>query len=392
MRTTVLGLGFGDEGKGLTTNHLCLQMLSQYDAIVIRFSGGQQAGHTVVKGEDRHVFSNFGSGTLAGVATYWSKYCTFEPVGFVNEYERLKVIMGDKMPTIYIDNASPVTTPYEIFTNQMYGTSHGTCGVGVGATFAREEKFHSILFSDLFFDDVLRIKMSLNADRYTVRERDNIDLTTFYEAVEKIRSMPNVRNVDKIPDHYSNRIFEGSQGLLLDQNIGFFPHVTRSNTDITNIEKMGEDPGRVYFVTRAYQTRHGNGPMTNENLPHNIQENPNETNVTNLFQGRFRKSLLDMSLLKYSINRNPKVKSLKRYGVLVITCLDQVYDEWRFTYDGKIHCFLNEQEFVHAIAHILEIDEVLLSHSDNSEKLSRLETKPSDNCVYRKDVKEFWFK
>ncbi len=71
----VIGLGFGDEGKGVVTEYLCSQ--DPEHTVVVRFSGGQQAGHKVCKGDTEHIFSNFGSGTLSGCPTYWSEHCTF---------------------------------------------------------------------------------------------------------------------------------------------------------------------------------------------------------------------------------------------------------------------------------------------------------------------------
>ena len=62
----VVGLQFGDEGKGLLTNFLCQE---SPNSLVVRYSGGQQAGHTVVLDGKQHVFSNFGSGTLNGNPT-----------------------------------------------------------------------------------------------------------------------------------------------------------------------------------------------------------------------------------------------------------------------------------------------------------------------------------
>ena len=105
----VIDCGFGDSGKGKVVSYFC----SYFDhPLVIRFSGGQQAGHHVVLPDGpEHVFSNFGSGTLQGIPTYWSKYCTVDPVGILNELDILK----DKgvEPKLYIDSFCPVTTPYE---------------------------------------------------------------------------------------------------------------------------------------------------------------------------------------------------------------------------------------------------------------------------------------
>src|SRR5690606_12238557 len=104
----VIGIGFGDEGKGITTDFLCSR---SRNPIVVRFSGGHQAGHTVVLNGVRHVFSNFGSGTLRGAPTYWAKYCTVNPIGIINELDSL--IKKGITPKLYIDEKCPITTPYD---------------------------------------------------------------------------------------------------------------------------------------------------------------------------------------------------------------------------------------------------------------------------------------
>src|SRR5574343_932195 len=102
-----IGLGFGDEGKGITVDYLASQ---SPDSLVVRYSGGQQAGHTVCLNGIRHVFSNFGSGSLRGLPTYWSEHCTVDPVGIMNE---LNILTEQGInPILYIDGNAPVTTPY----------------------------------------------------------------------------------------------------------------------------------------------------------------------------------------------------------------------------------------------------------------------------------------
>ena len=82
----VVGSLFGDEGKGAHVNYLCSQVNKP---LVIRFNGGHQVGHTVVIGDKRHPFSNFGSGTLQGAPTYWSEFCTVSPIGVKKEGQAL---------------------------------------------------------------------------------------------------------------------------------------------------------------------------------------------------------------------------------------------------------------------------------------------------------------
>ena len=81
----------------------------------------------------------------------------------------------------------------------------------------------------------------------------------------------------------------------------------------------------TYYVTRAYQTRHGIGYMTNADLPISyIKINPNETNVDTGYQGTFRKSVLDLDLLKYALSCDKYYNSDWSPKKLVITCCDQV--------------------------------------------------------------------
>jgi len=93
---------------------------------------------------------------------------------------------------------------------------------------------------------------------------------------------------------------------------------------------------KTYYVTRAYQTRHGNGPMTNEGMDISyIKENPLETNINDGFQGEFRKSPLDLDLLKYAVECDGYHNPLSRKNI-VITCLDQVPEDIPVTIGGKL--------------------------------------------------------
>ncbi len=351
----VIGLGFGDEGKGLVTNYLCLQ---NPNALVVRYSGGQQAGHTVVKNEVRHIFSNFGSGSLNGNSTYWSNHCTVDPIGINNELQ----VLGSKecRPILYIDPKCPITTPYDKLFNQFVSKVHGTVGVGVGATWQREEDFYSLLAEDLYYPSIVEMKLKLIKRYYQL---DDIDLSYFMESIEVIKNYAHI-TISSCP--ISQLIYEGSQGLLLDPKIGFFPHVTRSRTGTANIDP--DDFPHLYAVTRAYQTRHGIGPMTNEEIPHTISKNPLETNVYNEYQGELRISLLDLDLLEYGIEKDLMLRMHR--NTLVITCLDHINSDLRLTYRSKIHKFKTQRDFVLMVNDILMFDQVLISRSDKSEQIS----------------------
>jgi adenylosuccinate synthase len=370
----VIGAGFGDEGKGLVTSYLCSQLEAP---LVIRFSGGQQAGHQVmISANKKHIFSNFGSGTLQGVPTYWSKYCTVDPIGIVNEFDLLLEKGGD--PQLIIDEQCPVTTPYDVFYNQKMEklNRHGSCGIGVGATIEREESKYSLLFGDLFSPSLFEIKLELIKQYYG----DSVSLDHFLYCCHRLVALKNIKISEGVPKQGNKTlIFEGSQGLLLDQNIGFFPHVTRANTGTKNILSMGYAP-KIYLVTRAYQIRHGNGPMTNEKRPHNIQKNPYEEKDTNGCQGEFRRSLLDLDLLLYGIRKDKYIHNTKD-KTLVITCLDLVKNEYRFTINRELIYCRDEAEFVHKIKNYLQIENVLLSKAPFSTEIKKENEYSFDICA-----------
>ena len=83
----VMGLGYGDEGKGITTDYLASTLKNP---IVVRYSGGQQAGHTVIVDGIKHIHSNFCSGSLRDVPSYFSEHTTFYPVTIARELAVLK--------------------------------------------------------------------------------------------------------------------------------------------------------------------------------------------------------------------------------------------------------------------------------------------------------------
>jgi len=388
----VIGLGFGDEGKGLVVDYLCEQVLKEgVSPLVTRYSGGPQAGHTVYRGYMQHIFASFGAGTLQNVPTYISRFCVVDPVAVIIESKVLetKIHLLEDETLLYIDERCPVITPYDIAANNEPNCCvNGSCKVGIGATYKREENLYSLTVGDLFNEIILDIKLKQIKQYYldslflALEEYiESIDISKFKNACLQLVASEYINVCRENPIDYENmvlnrkfvNIYEGSQGLLLDQNIGFFPNVTRGNTGSKNIPEIEKHYNNLeyYLVTRAYQTRHGIGPLPNEDTPHNIKVNPKETNVDNERQGKFRRALLDVNLLKYAIYKDYEIRAAVQ-RTLVITCLDHVEDEYRYTYNGKIVSCINKEEFVLTIANKLGIENVLISDSEYAEGVRAL--------------------
>jgi len=372
----VIGANYGDCGKGLITDYLVDREKAN---VVVRFNGGAQAGHTVQTPEGwRHVFHHFGSGTFAGANTFLGKEFVVNPMMFFKELEELqcKGFVYEKDRMLMIDPRAWVSTPWDIMINQVRErdpeASHkGSCGVGFGETIERNERsfqfadtmrfnmqevanasFDKNDSSDLKFKlDFIRRKWvplrlaELGIQYSPILKRQVMDERIFNKFREDLDVFGQVTKL-MMPKTLSNTgakiVFEGAQGLGLDEIQGDFPNITRSRTGLQNVlafcKETNYDALEVYYVTRAYLTRHGAGKMESE-LKEKPYKNIKElTNVTNEFQGKFRYGNLDVDKLADRIRvdlRGTLTSGINISPKLAVTCLDQLDDMARFSVNGK---------------------------------------------------------
>lgn len=344
----VIGLGFGDEGKGLVTNWLAQH--NQFETNT-RFSGGYQVGHTVVTDEFRHVFQNFGSATASGIATVWSKDYCIDPIKIKREYEQLKKF--DLSPKIYIHEECAVITPYDVISSINEA--------GIRETFKRELNGCHFQAKHLTLPAVLEGKLRGLSNYYKIFESMIEIIDTFKEVVQFILDSEDIlivpqhvfNDFDKIPS-----IYEGSQGLLLDEKIGFYPNVTWENL-------LPPKDIDVFMVTRAYKTRHGSGFFNDKKITEHINIPSTETNIFDPYQGDFRYDILDLDLLQYSASHIPLA-----HRNLVITCLDHI-DEYVYIYKGIPNMCNSKQRFLEDIASVVGVNSAYYSESPYSEKIKR---------------------
>ena len=312
----ITGLGFGDEGKGLTTNFLSQTV---DNPLVVRYGGGNQVGHTVTTHTLQHVHHHTGAGTLAGVPTFYSKYCTVDPVGTSNELDALKTYQ----PVNIYDPGCMLVTPLDVQANHASEkiNQHGSVGVGFGKTVERNERYFRLTVLDIYNEFLFKSKCHQIESYYG----DNFDIDAFYKSCIYFVRKVTVTKLWSIKSNYANFIFEGHQGVLLDEQYGIFPHVTRSKTTGYNALRIIEEEqlsGRIetYLITRCYHTRHGNGPFFE--APLTLKNNEWETNIYNTHQGQFRIAPLNLELVgqaaHYDLMDNPNSRKL------IITCCDQL--------------------------------------------------------------------
>lgn len=367
----VLGAGFGDEGKGLVTEHLCRKSGAYDQVLVVRFSGGQQAGHTVMhKDGTKHIFSSFGAGSMLGCDTYISHFCTFYPTTFLKEQEVLleKCYPKEAYFNYYLDRLAMVTTPYDVLANKLFANKGETVGLGVGMTMQRNLTPYKLYAVDLWAPKTVIFAKLQAIKEYYVNKTGLInEFNEFDKDIELfIDQCKDVTETTKLGSkadfaEYNHLIFEGSQGILLDQDHGFFPQVTYASTTCKNaLTILGEyynldefQTPTVYYTSRCYLTRHGNGFLPYE-TDLGLVNNEHEINVYNKYQGQFRTALFNLDLLKYSmaINESYIFNISPTWSVnkcLVLTCLNQLGNQFSMVKDDKV-LFFGRAGFLQALA------------------------------------------
>jgi adenylosuccinate synthase len=339
----------------------------QSASIVGRFNGGAQASHTVVAGGRRHAFSHVGAGTMAGAETWLSSDFVINPFHLQEELAKLQASGIAAFP-ISASRRAPVTTMFDMAMNMaielLRGEGrHGSCGLGINETVTR----HANPQFQLRLDDVKLMSVATLAAELEQIHREWVperlrhlgldDLTDDEHAAVGNMLHPNSQNATtyqsqarglldalqhlhvgiRQPHTCEHVVLEGAQGLGLDAELGNFPHVTRSLTGLPQAIVAAHEiiSGRVpVYVTRAYVTRHGAGPLLHEGEPFTTKQIIDLTNVPNQFQGTMRYAPLDLQVLKRNIEadlaRAPQLLDRQFSGlsigrpVLALTCLDQL--------------------------------------------------------------------
>lgn len=378
--SAIIGANYGDEGKGHITN-----FLSDENTLNVRFNGGAQAAHAVFLEDGRnHVFHHFGAGSLKGTRTLLASHFIVNPIFFIEEL----IELGKKthMLETFIDPRCRVSTHYDMLINEFsckHREKNDTTGLGVNETVERSQ-FKQLRISvrdliDKSEDEVYSTlktirneylpwrleKLSLPFDSFK-RYCDNLGISisqTDRRYLDVIKVMakcivvwPDDSLIDKfLAKDPKNRsiVFEGAQGMLLDQNRKELSpdgckYLTRSSTGLKNVFdclRAVRTPLdlEVFLVTRAYLTRHGEGPMWNEVdcIPDGSRDS---TNLENKYQGKMRYGHLDKAwynkVIKetvYNITDSKKIPQCVgdfKVGT-AMTCLDQINE-------NAIYCSINE--------------------------------------------------
>ncbi|MBW4438928.1 MAG: adenylosuccinate synthetase [Pleurocapsa minor GSE-CHR-MK-17-07R] len=364
----VTDLGYGDAGKGTLVDFLARQHGAH---TVVRFNGGAQAAHNVVTPDGRwHTFSQFGAATFVpGVRSYFSRHTLIDPLALENEAAHLIALgVTDCYARLSIDRDALVITPYQQAANRLKelargANRHGSCGMGIGETAADALAMpeSALRMGDLADGAVARRKLAAIREAKRAQlgpiltelpdmpearaslalfERDfSADLLADYRDITRRFRIADESDLAALLRAPGPVLFEGAQGVLLDQDVGFPPYNTWSNTTFANaLNLLGEAAyqGDVHRlgVLRTYFTRHGAGPFVTE-APELSPLLPERHNGLSAWQGGFRVGWFDAVAARYAMQACGGIDSL------ALTHMDRLANlpawQWcdAYTLDGQ---------------------------------------------------------
>ncbi len=276
----VIGGQWGDEGKAKIVD-----ILAKEADIVVRTSGGNNAGHTVMSNGKTYKFHLIPSGILyVGTSCVIGNGCVIDIEGLLVELENLKK-ENISTDNLYISERAHLVLPYHKIIDgakeDMRGKdSIGTTRRGIGPAYIDKAERSGIRVIDLFFEDDLKKRLHENirvknrllkyvyeSDIVLDEEEIYEKLMTFKDAVKTFVTDTTVL-VDKYIKEGKNVLFEGAQGSLLDLDLGTYPYVTSSHP-ITGGVCVGSGVGPTAIddttgVFKGYITRVGEGPFPTE--------------------------------------------------------------------------------------------------------------------------------
>ncbi|MFA4855482.1 MAG: adenylosuccinate synthase [archaeon] len=314
----VVGAQFGDEGKGKIVD-----LLAEKADLVVRFNGGNNAGHTVVVQGKKYKFHLLPSGALQGKKCLIGAGVALDPLVLKEEMKQLE---GEFSPKLLIDPRTQIIMPWH---NALDGAKEaakgkakiGTTGRGIGPCYADRANRAGIRFCDLVDAERLREKIEegFAENENVLKKVYNAEMPVSKEAIfaeynalgkEFAKSMADVSmEANRALNEGKSVLFEGAQGTFLDNDFGTYPFVTSSHPIaggiFTGVGLGIRKIERVIGIVKAYTTRVGEGPFVTElegRLAESVREKGQEFGTTT---GRPRRvGWLDLVLLRTAARLN----------------------------------------------------------------------------------------
>ncbi|MBL6988606.1 MAG: adenylosuccinate synthase [Bacteriovoracaceae bacterium] len=347
----IIGSQWGDEGKGKITD-----LLGANCDVVVRYQGGNNAGHTIVVKNEKIVLHLIPSGILrSNCLSVIGHGVVFDPEAFKEELETISAagIKVDHNRLKISANCTIITRYNQILdkARENFGTTKiGTTGKGIGPTYEDKASRKALKLKDLLNKDILAktLKESIFEKKVLFEHLYNVECPPLEEEVDRLYQLGQIIKpyvcdtfsiIDKAASEGKKIMYEGAQGVLLDIDYGSYPFVTSSNTSYGGVYTGAGLPGKhldeVLGITKAYTTRVGEGPFPTEltdDIGVQIQQIGLEFGATT---GRRRRcGWIDLPLLKYSVKAS-NLTSIALTKVDVLSGLSELKVCYAYQYEGK---------------------------------------------------------
>jgi adenylosuccinate synthase len=331
MKIVVIGAQWGDEGKGKIVDYLANEA-----QIIVRYSGGANAGHTIVIGNEEYALHLIPSGILyPDKVVILGAGMVIDPVALFNELKMLNDRGIDTEGRVLISDRAHLVLPRYIQIDQERDLARkrpiGTTGRGIGITYSMKSERESIRLADLSWSEKLE-------------ELEDSDRDFLASYTERLEAMAVDLSTYLVHHRNSQILFEGAQGTLLDLDLGTYPYVSSGMSSAAGAAIGGcigpRALDKVLGVFKAYSTRVGNGPFPSEFDPASedelcrfVRDTGREYGVTT---GRPRRcGYLDLVALRYACLTN-SIDSLVMTHLDVYNTLEEIKACVAYRIDGRM--------------------------------------------------------
>ncbi|MCM8831115.1 MAG: adenylosuccinate synthase [Candidatus Omnitrophica bacterium] len=400
MNIVVVGLQWGDEGKGKIIDYL-----SRQKDIIVRFQGGNNAGHTVVVDDKKFVFHLIPSGIL-----HKNKICiignglVIDPEVLISEIEALKKEKIKVTPkNLKISHLAHVIMPYHKLMDAMREKLRiqkiGTTQRGIGPCYVDKVARCGIRMIDLIRPEIFELKLKDNLqEKNPIFEKvyncKGFDFKKIYKQYLEFAKILKPFICDVVDYCYNKRnksyLFEGAQGTFLDIDFGTYPFVTSSSTISTNA-LLGSGLSfikidKIIGVAKAYTTRVGEGPFPTElkeDLGKYFQKKGKEFGATT---GRARRcGLLDLVLLKRAVILN-NVSEIILTKLDVLDGVEEIKVCVSYEYKNKIMSNFN---FSSDLSEVIPVYKTLRGWKESTENIRSYKNLPLNAKKYISNIEKF---
>ena len=390
----LLGLQWGDEGKGKVVDYLA----PKYN-VVARFQGGPNAGHTLEFDGHKHVLHQIPSGIFReNIKNIIGNGVVLDPVVFKKEIEGLAKFEINLKDNLFISKKTQLILPTHKLLDAAYEKSKGKDKIGstlkgIGPSYQDKIARNGLRVGDILapgFEERYRNLVSKHEStlghyefEYDLAEAE----APFFEAIEFLREFKLVNSeylINKSIQSSETILAEGAQGSLLDIDFGSYPYVTSSNTmtagACTGLGVAPQNIGEVYGIFKAYCTRVGGGPFPTElfdEIGVAVQKEGKEFGATT---GRARRGgWLDLPALKYAIMING-VTQLFMMKADVLSILDEI--KICTAYKLKDGSITEEMPFQLLDEEVEPVYETLPGWKDDITKVRSMDDMPEELSLY----------